>query len=85
LPVTRWRPVLTALVDRVDGGVDQIDIHLRPLRLGVLLDAGGCESAANGDRGYTAGARQHALGRFEINQLSGDLCAVGIEALQAAC
>jgi hypothetical protein len=39
LPVTRWRAVLTALIDRVDVGVDQIDIHLRPPRLGAFFDA----------------------------------------------
>jgi site-specific DNA recombinase len=38
LPVTRWRAVLTALIDRVDVGVDQIDIHLRPTRLSALFD-----------------------------------------------
>src|ERR1700680_4017343 len=39
LPVTRWRAVLTALIDRVDVGIDQIDIHLRPPRLGAFFDA----------------------------------------------
>jgi len=29
--------VLTALIDRVDVGVDQIDIHLLPPRLSALL------------------------------------------------
>ena len=29
---------------------------------------------------FFADARQHALSRLEIDQLSGDLCAVGIEA-----
>jgi site-specific DNA recombinase len=39
LPVARWRAVLTALIDRVDVGVDRIDIHLRPPRLGAFFDA----------------------------------------------
>jgi hypothetical protein len=37
-PGTRQRAFLTALIDRIDVGADQIDIHLRPTRLGVLLD-----------------------------------------------
>jgi len=38
LPVARKRAVLAALIKRIEVKVDQIDIHLRPLRLGVLLD-----------------------------------------------
>ena len=38
LPVARKRAVLTALIVRIEVSVDQIDIHLRPLRLGALLD-----------------------------------------------
>jgi hypothetical protein len=38
LPGTRQRGLLTALIDRIDVGADQIDIHLRPIRFGVLLD-----------------------------------------------
>ena len=38
LPPARRRAVLTALIERVDVGVDQIDIRLRPPRLGALLD-----------------------------------------------
>jgi site-specific DNA recombinase len=38
LPTARRRAVLTALIDRVDVGVDQIDIHLLPPRLSALLD-----------------------------------------------
>jgi hypothetical protein len=49
LPVTRRRAVLTALVDRVDVGVDQIDIHLRLPRLGVLLDAAATTSQSATD------------------------------------
>src|SRR5712672_1354051 len=37
LPVTRWRAVLTALIDRVDVGVDRIDIHLHTPRLGAFF------------------------------------------------
>jgi len=38
LPGARRRAVLTALIERIDVGVDQIDIHLRATRLGALLD-----------------------------------------------
>jgi len=44
LPPARRRAVLIALIERVDVGVDQIDIRLRPPRLGALLDV------AQGDR-----------------------------------
>jgi len=39
LPGTRQRGLLTAVIDRIDVGADQIDIHLRPTRLAALLDA----------------------------------------------
>jgi hypothetical protein len=38
LPVTRRRAVLSALIERIDVGVDQIDIRLSPPRLSALLD-----------------------------------------------
>ena len=38
LPVARKRAVLAALVERIEVSLDQIDIRLRPPRLGVLLD-----------------------------------------------
>src|SRR6476619_1012919 len=38
LPVARKRAVLAALIERIEVRVDQIDIHLRPLRLCALLD-----------------------------------------------
>jgi len=38
LPGTRQRAFLTALIERIDVGADQIDIHLRPTRLVALLD-----------------------------------------------
>jgi site-specific DNA recombinase len=38
LPVARKRAVLTALIDRIEVSLDQIDIRLRPARLGALLD-----------------------------------------------
>jgi DNA invertase Pin-like site-specific DNA recombinase len=38
LPGTRQRAFLTTLIDRIYVGVHQIDIHLRPNRLAVLLD-----------------------------------------------
>jgi site-specific DNA recombinase len=38
LPVPRKRAVLTALIERIEVSVDQIDIRLRPPRLNALLD-----------------------------------------------
>jgi hypothetical protein len=38
LPETRQRAFLTTLIDRIDVGAHQIDIHLRPTRLAALLD-----------------------------------------------
>jgi hypothetical protein len=38
LPVTRRRAVLTALINRIDVRVDQIDIRLWPPRLSALFD-----------------------------------------------
>jgi hypothetical protein len=38
LPGTRQRAVLTDLIERIDVGADQIDIHLRAARLAALLD-----------------------------------------------
>jgi hypothetical protein len=37
LPGTRQRGLLTALIERIDVGADQIDIHLRPTGLTALL------------------------------------------------
>ena len=34
----RHRALLTALIERIDAGADQIDMHFRPARLGALLD-----------------------------------------------
>ena len=38
LPGTRQRALLTTLIDRIDVGAHQFDIHLRPTRLAALLD-----------------------------------------------
>src|SRR6202011_3516017 len=38
LPVPRKRAVLGALIERIEVSLDQIDIHLHPLRLCALLD-----------------------------------------------
>jgi site-specific DNA recombinase len=38
LPATRQRALLMTLIDRIEVGADQIDIHLRPIRLAALLD-----------------------------------------------
>ena len=38
LPATRQRTFLTGLIERIDIGASQIDIHLRATRLGALFD-----------------------------------------------
>jgi len=38
LPGARQRALLTALIERIDVGADQIEIHTGPSRLGALLD-----------------------------------------------
>jgi hypothetical protein len=38
LPGARQRALLTTLIERIDVGAHQIDIHLRPSRLAALLD-----------------------------------------------
>src|SRR5947208_9334791 len=38
LPRTRQRVFLTALIDRINVGADQIDIHFRQARIGSLLN-----------------------------------------------
>jgi site-specific DNA recombinase len=38
LPVAGKRAILAALIERIEVKVDQVDIHLRPLRLCALLD-----------------------------------------------
>ena len=38
LPRARQRALLTRLIERIDVAADQIDIHVRPTRLGPLLD-----------------------------------------------
>jgi hypothetical protein len=38
LPATRQRAFLTALIERIDVRATQIDIHIRPTRLGAILD-----------------------------------------------
>jgi hypothetical protein len=44
LPVARQRAVLAALVERIEVSLDQIDICLRPPRLGALLDVAAAPS-----------------------------------------
>jgi len=36
LPATRQRAFLSALIERIEAGADQIDIHFRPTRLALL-------------------------------------------------
>src|SRR5215471_17347186 len=50
LPGTRQRAVLTRLIERIDVGADQIDIHFRPARLGALLDVATPLPSASDDK-----------------------------------
>jgi hypothetical protein len=47
--VARTRAVLTALIERIEESVDQIDIRLRPPRLGALLDGDATSSQRVGE------------------------------------
>ena len=49
LPVARKRAVLAALIERIEVGVDQIDIRLRPPRLGDLLNGDAAPSQGVGE------------------------------------
>ena len=46
---TRQRAILTALIERIDVGTDQIDIHFRPARLGALFDVAAPLPSASND------------------------------------
>jgi len=49
LPVARKRAVLAKLIERIEVSVDQIDIRLRPSRLGALLDTAAPSQGATDD------------------------------------
>jgi DNA invertase Pin-like site-specific DNA recombinase len=49
LSMARKRAVLTALIERIEVSVDQIDIRLRPPRLGALLDGDAAPSQGVGE------------------------------------
>jgi site-specific DNA recombinase len=49
LPGTRQHAFLTTLIDRIDVGADQIDIHLHPTRLAPLLDVAAPLPSASDD------------------------------------
>jgi site-specific DNA recombinase len=49
LPVARKRAVLTGLIERIEVSVDQIDIRLRPSRLGALFDGAATPSQGVND------------------------------------
>jgi DNA invertase Pin-like site-specific DNA recombinase len=49
LPETRQRAFLTTLIERIDIGHNQIDIHIRPTRLAALLNLAAESSAADDD------------------------------------
>ena len=44
LPGARQRALVTALIERIDVGADQIDIRTRPTQLGAFLDGGAAPS-----------------------------------------
>jgi hypothetical protein len=50
---TRQRAVLTRLIERIDVGADQIDIHFRPTQLGALLDVATPLPSASDDETQT--------------------------------
>jgi hypothetical protein len=71
LPATRQRAFLTGLIERIEAGADQINIHLRPARLGALLDvvAKPWQSAADDESQIlSVPVRQRRCGR-EIKML----------------
>ena len=49
MPGARQRAVLTALIERIDVGADQLDMHFRPARLGALLDVAAPLPSASDD------------------------------------
>ena len=49
LPGPRQRAFLTALIERIDVGAHQIDIHFRPTRLGALLGVAAASSPSATD------------------------------------
>ena len=49
LPEPRQRAFLTALIERIDIGDNQIDIHIRPTRLAALLNLAADSSAVDDD------------------------------------
>jgi DNA invertase Pin-like site-specific DNA recombinase len=53
LPGTRQRAVLTRLIEHIDVGADQIDIHFRPTQLGALLDVATPLPSASDDETQT--------------------------------
>jgi DNA invertase Pin-like site-specific DNA recombinase len=67
-PPARRHAVLTALVERVEVRVDQVDIHLRPIRLCVLLDLGVALSACEETLILSVPARLRRAG-MEIRML----------------
>jgi hypothetical protein len=49
LPGTRQRALLSALIERINVGANQIDIHIRPIRLRALLDVAATPLRNEGD------------------------------------
>jgi len=49
LPTVRQRTLLTTLIERIDVGANQIEIHLRPTRLSTLLDIAVTPSPSESD------------------------------------
>ena len=61
--MARKRAVLTALIERIEVSVDQIDIRLRPPRLGALLDGDATPLQGVGGGGKRASVRSERLRR----------------------
>jgi hypothetical protein len=78
LPGTRQRAVLTRLIECIDVGADQIDIHFRPARLATLLDGETPLLSTTGDETQTLSVpiRLRRTGREITMRIEGtDPCA----------
>jgi site-specific DNA recombinase len=63
LPGARQRGVLTALIERIEVGAHQIDIHFRPTRLGALLDVATANAAGDDAQILSVPIRLQRAGR----------------------
>ena len=72
LPVARKRAVLTALIERIEVSVDQIDIRLRPPRLGALLDVAATPSQGVTDDETETSVRAGTAAPLRAGDQNGD-------------